>query len=142
MACLIPRPETPHQPLCIPKPRQLLQTTMPRSRPTRSCLPVPSPSCCGASKMQRLNDQKKSWADNEVLRGGSQFSEEPRPGEATAAPVACSYWPELMATLRDGVTDVCGGFPCESTGPWGGPGSEMSSRAETLGGESRVLEAP
>lgn len=32
------------------------------------------------------------------------------------------------------------GSPCESTSS-GGPGSEMSSRAETLGGESRVLEA-
>lgn len=31
------------------------------------------------------------------------------------------------------------GSPCESTSS-GGPGREMSSRAETLGGESRVLE--
>lgn len=30
------------------------------------------------------------------------------------------------------------GSPCESTSS-GGPGREMSSRAETLGGESRVL---
>lgn len=50
------------------------------------------------------------------------------------------YWPELMAISMMESLMCVAGSPCESTSS-GGPGSEMSSRAETLGGESRVLEA-
>lgn len=61
MACLIPRPETPRQPLCIPKPGQLLQTTMAQVPPARALYASAAPTKAGgASKMQRLNDQKKS----------------------------------------------------------------------------------
>lgn len=49
------------------------------------------------------------------------------------------YWPELMAISMMESLICVAGSPCESTSS-GGPGREMSSRAETLGGESRVLE--
>lgn len=50
------------------------------------------------------------------------------------------YWPELMAISMMESLICVAGSPCESTSS-GGPGREMSSRAETLGGESRVLGA-
>jgi hypothetical protein len=49
------------------------------------------------------------------------------------------YWPELMAISMMESLICVAGSPCESTSS-GGPGREMSSSAETLGGESRVLE--
>lgn len=49
------------------------------------------------------------------------------------------YCPELMAISMMESLICVAGSPCESTSS-GGPGREMSSRAETLGGESRVLE--
>lgn len=49
------------------------------------------------------------------------------------------YWPELMAiSMMESLICVVGS-PCERTSS-GGPGRDMSSSAETLGGESRVLE--
>lgn len=48
------------------------------------------------------------------------------------------YWPELMAISMMESLMCVAGSPCDSTSS-GGPGSEMSSRAETSGGESREL---
>lgn len=48
-------------------------------------------------------------------------------------------WPELIAISMMESLICVAGSPCESTSS-GGPGREMSSSAETLGGESRVLE--
>lgn len=49
------------------------------------------------------------------------------------------YWPELMAISMMESLICVAGSPCERTSS-GGPGRDMSSSAETLGGESRVLE--
>lgn len=48
-------------------------------------------------------------------------------------------WLELMAISMMESLICVAGSPCDSTSS-GGPGREMSSSAETLGGESRVLE--
>lgn len=49
------------------------------------------------------------------------------------------YWPELMAISMMESLICVAGSPCERTSS-GGPGRDMSSSAETLGGERRVLE--
>lgn len=49
------------------------------------------------------------------------------------------YWPELMAISMMESLMCVAGSPCESTSS-GGPGREMSSSAETLGGDRRLLE--
>lgn len=140
MACLIPRPETPHQPLCIPKPGQLLQTTMAQVPPTRVLSDSAAPiKAGGASKMQRLNNQK-SWAGQQGAQRWQSVLQGNRVWEAGSSACGSPYWPELMAISMMESLMCVAGSPCESTSS-GGPGSEMSSRAETLGGESRVLEA-
>lgn len=134
-ACLTPRPGTPRQSLCIPKPGQSLQTTMAQA-------PAP-PRLVVSHRRRGSTTRRRAELDNKVPRSGSQaggqFPEGTMPGRPAVAPVGLPYWPELMAISMMESLMCVAGSPCESTSS-GGPGREMSSRAETLGGESRVLE--
>lgn len=73
----------------------------------------------------------QSMSDHHVLKPGAR--------KGIQDHLVLPNWPELIAISMMESLICVAGSPCESTSS-GGPGREMSSSAETLGGDSRVLE--
>lgn len=94
---------------------------------------------CHASWVAPHTQQTLHTQEGAQGSGVPSSGADPPHREKSGPPGPSPYWPELMAISMMESLMCVAGSPCESTSS-GGPGREMSSSAETLGGDRRLLE--